>query len=162
MVQFTGDYSLFTPSSPFSSLIQEAIWRGVGYVTRNGTKGIFTTNGHNELNLQTYLAIASVGVEITGYPIYIKIHDLNYGNITPSYLPNSQILDINNNATQRTWSNWRDSTHYHTQIGEYWYIAGNSFGEELSSSIALLLIGDGYTLVDTATYVSDRGTEEVL
>ena len=160
MVVFKGPYSLFTPTSPFAGLVQEAIWRGAGTVEKVGDRGIFTILNHTVLNLVTFLAITNTGVSITGYPIFIKVHKDNYGDPTPSYLPNSVTFDFNDNQIQKTWREWKDGTHNHEQIGDYFYIAGNSFGIELDSSVIYQLYADNYELLDTATYMAERLQDE--
>lgn len=159
MVKFNGNYSLFTPTSPYAKLIQEAVWRGAGTIHKAGDQGFFSINDHRELRLQVYLSMARDEILITGYPVFIKCTTAEYSALTPTYLPNNSILLEDGSTYRRSWSEWKDATHHHRETETHVYVQGNSWGVELDSDIVLQLYNDGYTILDTGDYLEELNNE---
>jgi len=145
-ITFTGDYNAyFRPANtPFKDLIEEASWRGAT-VTRSGDDGTLTVTDAQDLDIPTYMAIVTAGLNVAGLPVWIKMSPATYTGDVPTGIPNRSYDDGQGNTVTRKWSEWKDSTHEHMDAADGDKIVpGNSWGSELTGSEAKVL----YDLVD--------------
>lgn len=85
----------------------------------------------------------SQGFTVEGAPIFMKMDADTYAGEVPEGIRNR--LDAEDNVI--TWESWHDDTHHHMDANDGdKIVAGNSWGEELSSAELAILLGAGYTM----------------
>jgi len=156
-VTFTGDYNTFfrPENTPFKDLIHEAVWRGVKVDNVNGD-GKLVVEDISNLNLASYLGIASSGLVIDGYPVYIKMSSQTYASNVPDYLPEAVSLNDDLNVVNLTWANWKSPNHEHLKLdsGEY-VVPGNSWGYELNSVDVIKLSNNkDYSIISREDFIN--------
>jgi hypothetical protein len=101
-----------------------------------------------DIKVSDVVGIDALGGEVTGLPMFIEITMERYNNYVPDYVPNSSYVDEGGNEIRRKWSEWRDDNHIHiTTDNNIIIVQGNSFGEELHSSVIARLVYDGYNSI---------------
>ena len=154
-VKITGPIEKFTPDDnhPFRWAILQATSRG-SIVERNNGSGSLTIADARELTLQMVLGLVGFGMEVEGWPAFIKMNLATYNGAVPGYLP-PVVDDSRSVIANAAWSQWKDGEHGHMDaIDGDKIVPGNSLdGTELPGSLVKLLDNDpsgNYTILSSS------------
>lgn len=105
--------------------------------------------------------ILGIGGEVDGYPVFFELTPTAYAGDVPAYMPDRSYIDDNDNEVIRTWAEYKDDAHEHTEINGKHYVASNPFGYDIPASAWIQADDEtGITVKTVEEYKSILPSEE--
>lgn len=169
MITIIGSKDLFADGTgPFDSLADLAAKSNTPSEWKQGNiefylepQNLGDQNGDWIIDCPTVVAFVGLGGIVTGFPCFIKMTLAQYALEVPAGIRGREYIDENEVTIVRTWSEWKDATHNHSDAadGLHKLVPGNSWGVELDGDEMAILAAAGYTLLTPPQYLAELPSE---